>query len=154
MKDVMIRFDGDRDRLTLHPEFLPAPKADLRRVLRYAERTGEISDVVQGLLENADDWIERCETGREIYDEEQRKTLGLLQDAHGKRDAARALCKKEKDPEARKIIRANILELSERIRALGDARRSGLRAKIDYERRIRALKGNKEVLETWQTPQQ
>ena len=150
MKNVIIHFGPGR-RIALRPEFLPAPMAALRKVLQYADQTGETEEVCRAFLQNADHLSTIYSEHAARYDSEQLKTLGIMQMVMRERDEARARLKTEKDPSAKKAIKDSIPKLTKRIRDLGEARRSELRAKIDYERSLEKLKKNREVIEGWQS---
>ena len=150
MKNVIIHFGPGR-RIALRPEFLPAPMAALRKVLRYADQTGETEEVCRTFLQNADHLSAIYSERAALYDSEQLKTLGILQTVMQERDAARARPKAEKDPSAKEAIKDSIPKLTKRIRDPGEARRSELRAKTDYERDLEKLKKNREVIEGWQS---
>ena len=150
LNNVIIHFDGDRSRLVLFPTFLPAPQADLRKVLRYADQTGETEEVCRTFLQNADHLSMSYSERAARYDAEQLKTLGIMQTVMQERDEARARLKAEKDPGVKEAIKDSVPKLTKRIQDLGEARRSELRAKIDYERDLEKLKKNREVIEAWQ----
>lgn len=149
MKDVIIHFGPGR-YIALRPEFLPAPMAALRKVLWYADQTGEIEEVCRTFLQNADHLSTIYSEHAARYDAEQLKTLGIMQEAMQERDEARARLKAEKDPSVKEAIKGSIPKLTKRIQDLGEARRSELRARIDYERDLEKLKKNREVIEAWQ----
>ena len=149
MGNVIIHFGPGR-YIALRPEFLPAPMAALRKVLRYADQTGETEEVCRTFLQNADHLSMSYSEHTARYDAEQLETLGIMQTVMQERDEARAHLKAEKDPSVKEAIKDSIPKLTKRIRDLGEARRSELRAKIDYERDLEKLKKNREVIEAWQ----
>ena len=140
--------------LVLLPAFLPAPAPDLRKVLRWAGEAG--GDAAGKLLE----WCSiRKDAFREkvrMYDEQQKKTLELFFAASKQRDEERRMLKETKDKKSQEaaVIRQNIKDRTNRMQSLRDTRSDELYMMHRYERELKAIDRNKELIEKWEKQRQ
>lgn len=151
MENVIIHFDGDRSRLVLTPAFLPAPRADLRKVLRYADQTGETEEVCRTFLRNLDRMIPEAEDALQCHRAAFEKTKMHYIIARVSLREARAMLKAEKDPAMRETIRESISGFSVDIERLKKQRSEELAEVGRNERDLEKLKKNREVIEGWQS---
>lgn len=138
--------------LTIKMTALPAPGADLKKILRMANEAGV--DAASTSLAWVQALTESAERGFQIYEQEQKNTLQLFHETDKQRDKDRAELKAMKDKKRYaqeiKILKQNIKDETRRLQDLRDARAQELRARNDYLRQMDYLKRNKELIEKWQ----
>ena len=137
--------------MTLAPDFIPAPAADLRRVLKWAAQSG-VSDVAEILLEWCAFQRDAAQRGYALYEKEQTQTLQRIEQNMVLRRSERELLQRIKDKKSMDadIIRGNINDRTRKIQGLADCRRRELSARNGYLRTIDYIKRNEELIKRWE----
>lgn len=138
--------------LTFLPGLLPAPAAQLRTVLKWADESG--TDTVGILKEWLDLRKEQLQEKYSTYDEQQRNTLQRFFETSKQRDADRELLKsyrgKERYRLERPIIKENIKDATRRMQDLRVLRADEISMMSSIMREIKQLDRNKELIKRWE----
>ena len=138
--------------LTFLPGLLPAPAAQLRTILKWAEEANV--DAVGPIKE----WLEYMHEGfqKEIerWEKSQLETLDIFWEKSAQRDKDRAMLKSFKDKDRyeqeSKILRENIKAETTAMQNLRDRRADEIAARKIYERALKQLDRNKELIRQWE----
>ena len=138
--------------LTLLPGLLPAPAADLRKILKWADESE--TDTVGILKEWLDLRKEQLQEKYHVYDEQQKNTLQRFFETSKQRDADRELLKsyrgKEGNKPERPIIKENIKDATRRMQDLRVLRADEISMMSSIMREIKQLDRNKELIRQWE----
>ena len=138
--------------LTLSPGLLPAPAADLRKILKWADESE--TDAVGILKEWLDLRKEQLQEKYSTYDEQQRNTLQRFFEVSKQRDADRELLKsyqgKERYKLERPIVKENIKDATRRMQDLRVLRADEISMMSSIMREIKQLDRNKELIRQWE----
>lgn len=138
--------------LTLLPGLLPAPAADLRKILKWADESE--TDAVGILKEWLDLRKEQLQEKYSTYDEQQRNTLQRFFEVSKQRDADRELLKsyqgKERYKLERPIVKENIKDATRRMQDLRVLRADEISMMSSIMREIKQLDRNKELIRQWE----
>ena len=138
--------------LTLLPGLLPAPAADLRKILKWADESE--TDTVGILKEWLDLRKEQLQEKYHVYDEQQKNTLQRFFETSKQRDADRELLKSYRGKEwykpERPIIKENIKDATRRMQDLRVLRADEISMMSSIMREIKQLDRNKELIRQWE----
>ena len=138
--------------LTLSPGLLPAPAADLRKILKWADESE--TDAVGILKEWLEVRKEELQKAAEKWEKAQFETLQRFFDVSKQRDADRGLLRsyrgKDRYKAERPIVKQNIKDATRQMQKLRDLRSDELNARNEILREIKQLDRNKELIRQWE----
>lgn len=138
--------------LTFLPGLLPAPAAQLRTILKWAEEADV--DAVGPIKEWAEAKHEELQKEAEKWEKRQLESLDLFWEKSAQRDKDRALLKSFKDKDRYEqeaaILRENIKDETAAMQRLRDCRADEIAARKMYERALKQLDKNKELIRQWE----
>lgn len=137
MKDITIHYAGGQ--ITLRPEFLPAPRTALLKVLHMAELAGEADEVAAWARETLDGRAGELPELRKAHEQKAAEAKAELQTAAQEK----ALAHKAGDVTRYKDLHKECTKLRDRMMAETSAARACLR-------QAEMLKRNEEVIEAWE----
>ena len=138
--------------ITLLPGMLPAPAAQLRTILKWAEEANV--DAVGPIKEWLEVRKEELQKAAEKWEKMQFETLQRFFDVSKQRDADRGLLRsyrgKDRYKAERPIVKQNIEDATRQMQKLRDLRSDELNARNEILREIKQLDRNKELIRQWE----
>jgi hypothetical protein len=137
MRDITIHYAAGQ--ITLRPEFLPAPRTALLRVLKMAGQAGEADEVAAWACETLDGRAEELRAARGVHEDAASHAREALEATL----RAKALAYKDGDVQRYKDLLQDIRELRKELA-------TEISAATARRRQLEMIKRNRDVVEAWE----